>query len=217
MRDFPNRWPCLLVTLLLAGCEDPAKDTSAAGATSSAKPSAAPKPSAISSASAAPSVTATAAARAAGAGSLPPGDPVTEDALLAIELPNPPRAPASVTSKDLPHSATLVSVDRNFKDGNDIVMGVRLIDCRSQYLRDSLAQNGADYLAGGDFKSCVFPGTDELKGHKLDKVNDVRRHLRAGNIAIIVGSGSGPYQKSIAPADLEAYLTSLDLDAIAKL
>jgi hypothetical protein len=121
--------------------------------------------------------------------------------------------------------ATWKDVDSEAKDGNrlanlknakdDILMSVRFIDCRRDLLKDYVSKAPGDR---GDFSYCFDAPTGQVKGYDLIAAPDSEQHgVRAGNIAVLAGAGANFVEGHVKPADLDAFLESIDLAAIAKM
>jgi hypothetical protein len=68
----------------------------------------------------------------------------------------------------------------------------------------------------GELAQCYAKGPDKLKGFPLAKVNDGFHAVYAGNVVVTSGVGALVRGK-VTEADIDAFLGSLDLAAIAKL
>lgn len=156
--------------------------------------------------------TATATSTPAGPGDSADVVPVAD--LLAITLPVPKVVPATGSWVDVPPSSS-GGGDRlaNFVDGNNYWMSVRFVDCNMPAVKRAAA-GPADER--GDFTHCFDTTTTKLGNFPLYAENNVRRVVKVGRLLVITGIGLTG-QTKLKPADLEAFLTSLDLAAIAKL
>jgi len=192
-------------SLLVSGCKKPEK----APATDPAG-SAAPAGSPATAGSAAPTPPTPAAATPPAAGG---NTAVVPSATLeALTLPAPKGAPA----KGIWSSATAGGDgDRatNFMDGNDLWVSVRFLDCNLPMVKDAATKPAAER---GDFAFCFDKPTGMLKDYPLFSPSDSLRVVKVGHLVIIVGLGVVSEGK-ITAADLEAFIGSLDLAAIAKL
>lgn len=204
--------PALLAaTILVAGCKKTEKAPVAEPAGSAAPapkeasmtketpaPPAAPAPAADPNAAAAP---------AAG------GDAVVPSPKLeAINLPPFKGAPA----KGMWSSAEAGGDgDRavNFQDGDAYWVSLRFLDCNLPKVKAVASKPPA---STGDFGYCHMKPTGKLGEYDMVAPNDTTRAVRVGHVMIITGVGVAGEGK-IKGADLEDYIKSLDLAAIAKL
>jgi hypothetical protein len=194
--------PVLMGTLfLVSGCKKTDK-----------APAAEPAGSAAAAGSAAPATPPPAA-------QTPPAPPaagntsvVPANTLEAINLPPPKGAPAKGI-----WSAAAASDDgdrsTNFVDGSDVWVGVRFLDCNLPAAKDAANKPEADR---GDFKYCLGTPTGKIKDYALFAPHDTRRVVKVGHLIVIADLGVTGETK-LKAADLEAFLGSMDLAAIAKL
>lgn len=141
-----------------------------------------------------------------------PGPVVTADKLYTIELP----APKGLPEKGIWSSAkATVDGDRmdNFVDGADFWMTMRLLDCNLPRVQEAKNKSVEER---GPYSYCFDTSTDKLKGYPLYKKNDYTRAIKVGHLMVIAGIGAKGQQGTVKAADLEAYLETLDLDAISK-
>jgi len=132
--------------------------------------------------------------------------------LEAIKLPVPKGAP----EKGMWSSATAGGDgDRstNFMDGNDLWVSVRFVDCNLPAVKAVASKPAAER---GDFTFCFDKPTGKLKDYELFSPSDSLRVVKVGHLIIIVGTGVVSEGK-ITGADLETFIGSLDLPALAKL
>jgi hypothetical protein len=192
--------------LLVSGCNKKDKAPAPEPATPAAP--AAPAPAAP--APPAPAPTPPAPAAAADSGSV-----ISSATLAGITLPVPKGAPASGMWSQAPEGG---EGDRlvNFVAGSDYWVTVRLLDCRIPAVKE-VASKSADQR--GEFNYCFEPPNSKLKDYPLftpKDPNDSIRVVKAGHLTIIASLGATGETK-LKPADVEAFLGSLDLAALAKL
>jgi pyruvate/2-oxoglutarate dehydrogenase complex dihydrolipoamide acyltransferase (E2) component len=133
----------------------------------------------------------------------------------AVKLPAPPKAPASGAWQTVGAMSGDGDKMANFVDGDKYLLSVRIMDCRSPKFAAYAAKPAAEQ---GDMAACFQPGDAKLKTYDMRKVRDGMRTVKAGNIALILNLGADPSAAKLwITADLETYLGSLDLDALAKL
>lgn len=151
-------------------------------------------------------------APAATANPATPGPVVGWEKLADIQLPVPKGVPekgmwsAGKATKD---------GDRldNFVDGNDYWLSLRMLDCNLPMVQE-VASKSADER--GVLDACFATPTGKLKDLPLISKNDSMRAVKAGHLVLIASLGAAGETK-LKAADLEAFLESLDLAAIAKL
>jgi hypothetical protein len=143
------------------------------------------------------------------------GDVVSAADLAAIKLPKPPGAPER---GDWSQEPSRGDGDRlvTYVYGNEIWMSVRFLDCRLPMVKQYAAKPADEQ---GNIAYCFKKPTGMLKGYPLltaEDAEDSFRVIQVGHLTILAGvSTSGEYK--LHGADVEAYLESLDLAAIAKL
>jgi hypothetical protein len=98
-------------------------------------------------------------------------------------------------------------------DGSDLWVSVRFLDCNLPMVKDTASKPAAER---GDFTFCFDPPTGKLRDYGMFSPSDSVRVVKVGHLIIIVGLGVVSEGK-LTPADLEAFITSLDLAALAKL
>lgn len=197
----------LVAAVALAGCSKKDKDKappadpgSGSAMTNTPPP---PPPPAVDAPAAAGSGS---AAPAAAAGAMPTGDPAKLDKLASILFNVPAGAPADGAWHEGPTNMDGMRIV-NFKAADKTIWyGVHLDDCR---LKDT--QSNAEYV-----KYCTTAGTGKVKTYEMFAPNDQLRVVRAGNILVSAAAGAKVYDK-VKAADLEAFLNTVDLDAVAKL
>jgi hypothetical protein len=183
--------------IAIAGCSSDKADTAAEPA--------APSPSAAVSSAAAPAVA---------------GGPVlTAAQLTAIKLPKPKFGPAAGQWKD-PITPADGERSTEFVVGDDVYVAVLFNDCNlpeaAQYASKQVySRNVFDACfasaAGGDQASGTTAG-----GAPVWKINEQSRYLRIGHLGIRVAYGNKA-PATATGADLETFVKSLDLAALAKL
>jgi hypothetical protein len=178
----------------MSGCKKtdkaPAAEPAASGSAAPAPPPAAP---------ATPPAAQTPPA-AVGSGPVVPAVKLEE-----LDLPSPKGAPAKGI-----WSAASPTEDGNrstfFVDGNDGWMGVHLLDCNLPKAKEG----------GEDFKPCTAAPTGKIKNYPLFATSDVARVVKAGHV-LVIATASGTHMDKVKGPELEEFLASVDLDAIAKL
>jgi hypothetical protein len=136
--------------------------------------------------------------------------------LAAIALPVPKGVPASGRWRSAP-SPTGGSGDgdrlANYVDGNDYWLSVRFLDCNLPAVKATADKPSAER---GEFTFCFDGATGKLKDFPLFTTFDTQRAVKAGHLIVIATVGLTG-QTKLKVADLEAFLSSLDLGSIAKL
>jgi hypothetical protein len=193
----------LAAAVLVSGCKkkDPAVTSEPAG---SAAPAPAPP---------APAAAPPAAAPPAATGDSDSVVPLAK--LAAITLPPPQGAPAGGRWRSAPSpTGGTGDGDRlaNFIDGSDFWVSVRFLDCNLPAVKASASKP----TEGGEFTFCFDKPTGKLKDYPLFNAFDTQRVVKVGHLVIIASLGATGETK-LKATDLEAFLESLDLAAIAKL
>jgi hypothetical protein len=172
------------------------------------------------SASSKPAVTATAAdtkpttTTATGEVALPAGDPYKLNALSTIAMPKPPGAPASGTWKHVAGNESDGYGQLNYVDKDNYWYGVDFLDCRAKVVKDAASMKPEDR---GATKWCFMQPNAKLKDYPMIKPEKgSARAVKAGNVWVVVSLGMTGME-TLKAADVEAYLNSLDLAAVAKL
>jgi hypothetical protein len=131
-------------------------------------------------------------------------------------LPTPKGAPASGVWVNAP-SPTGGSGDgdrlANFVDGSDNWYSVRFLDCNLPAVKAASSKPANER---GDAAFCFDAPTGKLKDLPLFSPNDSFRVVKAGHLLVLASLGATGETK-LKPADLEAFLESLDLAGLAKL
>jgi hypothetical protein len=183
----------LAASILMSGCKKTDKAPAAEPAASAGSAAPATPP-------AAPATPPAAQPPAAGGGPVVPAAKLEE-----IELPTPKGGPAkgiwsAATASDDGDRST------NFVDGSDLWIGVHFLDCNLPKAKEGAV----------DFKACTGAPTGKIKDYPLFAPSDVARVVKAGHILVIATAGATHMDKVKGP-ELEEFLASVDLDAIAKL
>lgn len=189
------KYPLLLVTLAAFGCNKTASTPSAgsgsAGSGSAVSDDDGPPP---------PASTTTV---------------LTVAQLDAIALPAPKGAPAS--GKWVAQESTKEG-DRlaYFADGKDAYFNIQIVDCNLPRMKEDAGKPADKRWADAPY--CLDATTHKLKRYYpvLDSYTWVRA-VRAGHLAIVLSFGSKIETAARKDADLEAYLTGLDLRALARM
>jgi hypothetical protein len=143
----------------------------------------------------------------------PVAGPVTAWQKLAdIQLPTPKGVPDKGMWSNAKATKDGDRMD-NFVDGPDYWISLRMLDCNLPAAQEAASKPAADR---GPFDFCYATTSDKLKDYPLFKKNDNQRAIKVGHLLLIAGLGAKG-QTALKAADLEAYLESLDLDAISKL
>jgi hypothetical protein len=177
----------------IAGCAEPAGTPAADNPPSSAAPTSAPAGN--------------------GGGSLVKGSDLAE---YTISMPAPKGAPAGGTWRDIvPGDDGRVSV--HYVDNNDTgYVRVDFLDCRLpavQAVKDKAAKDRAG------FDHCFRKPTKTLKGYPMilpDDPDFAYRTLVVNHVHVSV-SVDRPFDEKFKAADVEEFLGTLDLDALARL
>ena len=212
--------PALMVTALLVGCGKKDKDkappadpgSGAAMANTPTPPTPAPPPAG----SAATAGSGSAAPAATGDVALPTGDPykLKDLAAISIAMPKPPGAPASGNWKDVGDNESDGYGQLNYVDHDAYWYGVTFLDCRAKVVKDAAAMKPDDR---GALKWCFMQPNDKLKDYPMIKPEKgLTRAVKAGNVCVVVSLGMQG-KETLKAADVEAYLNTLDLAAVAKL
>ena len=144
----------------------------------------------------------------------PPSTSVVPVATLdAIALPAPKGATA--TWKWLPQESTK---DGNrlayFGEGTNSWIQVQVLDCNLPRMKEDAAKPAGK--RNGDAAYCLDTMDGKLGAYPLYNKYGSVRAVRVGHLAVIAAVG-GAGSATLKDADLEAYLGSLDLAALAKL
>jgi hypothetical protein len=156
--------------------------------------------------SATPPPASTPPAAGGGTGVVPSGT------LEAIKLPPPKGAPAngmwsSATAGGDGDRAT------NYMVGEDLWVSLRFLDCNLPMVKEAASKPPTER---GDFAFCYDAANGKLKDFPMYSPADSVRVVKAGHLVIITGIGVAAEGK-LKAADLEDFLGSLDLAALAKL
>jgi hypothetical protein len=146
----------------------------------------------------------------------PPGggaDGVVPAATLeAIQLPKPKKAP----EKGI-WSAAIAAHDGdrlvNYIDGDALWISVHFVDCNLPAAKEAASK---PVNQRGAFTFCHETPAGKIKDYPLYGTNDMARGVKAGHLMIVASIGVSA-DPSYTTADLEAFLGSLDLAALAKL
>ena len=194
--------PALLAAALLSGCSKKDKDATA--------------PSDSASASASPKTPTTAAATGSATPSTGSGGPAKLSELVKINFPTPPpKAPAGGRWKEVGEVES--DGDRQViyavGDANYWYM-VNVMDCRHPKAKEVEAKTPKER---GQWQWCFAKPDGKIKDHpRLTDPNSLGHGVKVGNIVVL----ASPYpqvQDKVGDADVDAFLGSLDLAAIAKL
>jgi hypothetical protein len=187
----------LAASILVSGCKktDKASAPSPTEAAGSAAPATPP-----------PAAPATPPAAAAPpAGSVGTGPVVPGAKLAELDFPAPKGAPPKGSWTDArPIEDGLRSA--NFVEGNDGWMALFISDCNLPKAKDG----------GDEFKACTAAPIGKIKNYPLFAPSDISRAVKAGHVVFMV-TASGTHMDKIKGPELEEFLNSVDLDAIAKL
>jgi hypothetical protein len=85
-------------------------------------------------------------------------------------------------------------------------MGLYLTDCNLPKAKDG----------GEEFKLCTAAPTGKIKNYPLYAPSDIARAVKAGHVIVMV-TATGTHMDKIKGPELEEFLGSMDLAAIAKL
>jgi len=188
----------LAAALLVSGCKK--KETAPTSEpTGSAAPMTKPVPPPASDPAATP------AAAAA------PGPVVGWEKLSDINLPNPKGTPEKGIWSSVKATKDGDRWD-NFVDGNDNWMGMRILDCNLPAVQALATKPDPQSV----YSTCFATPTGKLKDYPLIATNDAQRAVKVGHL-VLIASLNATGQAKLKAADLEAFLESLDLAAIAKL
>jgi hypothetical protein len=146
----------------------------------------------------------------AGPGTAAGSAPVVPGAkLAAIDLPDPHGAPPKGSWTDA-RPIEDGSRQANYLTGDDLWVGIYFLDCNLPKVKeDSVKQDSAEH-------SCVTDSSAKIKGYPLYNTSDIGRTLKVGHLLIITVV-SGTKMDKLTVKDLEAFLASIDLAAIAAL
>jgi hypothetical protein len=185
----------LAASILVSGCKKTDKPPAAEPAGSTAAPATPPA-----AAPATPPAAAAPAGGSVGTGPVVPGAKLEE-----LDFPVPKGAPAKgIWSAARPTEDGLRSA--NFVEGSDGWMGLYLTDCNLPKAKDG----------GEEFKPCTAAPTGKIKNYPLFAPSDIARAVKAGHVIVMV-TATGTHMDKIKGPELEEFLNSVDLDAIAKL
>lgn len=132
--------------------------------------------------------------------------------LEAIQLPKPKKAP----EKGI-WSAAIAAHDGdrlvNYIDGDALWISVHFVDCNLPAAKEVASK---PVNQRGAFTFCHENPAGKIKDYPLYGTNDTARGVKAGHLMIVASIGVSA-DPSYTTADLEAFLGSLDLAALAKL
>jgi hypothetical protein len=132
--------------------------------------------------------------------------------LEAIQLPRPPKLPPKGI-----WSAAIAAHDGdrlvNYIDGDALFISVQFADCNLPVAKEAASK---PVNQRGSFTFCHENPTGKIKDFPLFGTNDTVRGVKAGHLLIVASIGVSA-DPSYTTADLEAFLGSLDLAALAKL
>jgi hypothetical protein len=193
------------MAVLVSGCKK--KDTAPA-----------PEPAGSGSAAAAPATPPPPPATPPPAPPAAAGPPVSGEALAGIQLPKPKGVPdkAMWSQADTPTGGPDGDRLMNLIEGDNYWMSVRFLDCSLPAVKEA---EGKAETERGAFAYCFAAPTGKIKDLPLIAPKDASstaRAVKAGRLVIIAGIGVAGEDK-LKAADVEAFLGSLDLAAIAKL
>ena len=211
----------LMAAVVLAGCSKNDKDKAppaepGSGSAMATPPTPPPTPPPAGSGSAAPAGSGSAAAPA-GDTAAPSGTPAKLADMLKLTLPSPPpKAPAGGNWV----SAGEVETD-GYRQGMYVAAdktnwySYMVIDCRLQKVKDDGAKKPGD--RGPEALWCLKKADGKIKDNdRLTDPDSLSHGVRAGNLVVVVGPTPNVKDK-VNDADVDAFLGSLDLAAIAKL
>jgi hypothetical protein len=146
----------------------------------------------------------------------PPGsgpDGVVKAATLeAIQLPKPKKLPAKGN-----WSAAIAARDGdrliNYVDGDMLWISVHFVDCNLPAAKEAASKPANQR---GVFAFCHENPVGKIKDYPLYGTSDMARGVKAGHLLLLAGIGASA-DPSYTTADLEEFLGSLDLAALAKL
>jgi len=153
---------------------------------------------------------ATSAPKAAGPGTAAGSGPIVPGAkLAAIDLPDPPGAPPKGSWID---AAAIEDGDRraNYEVADTGWVGIDFLDCSLPRVKEAAQQQDSVE------HSCVADTTAKINGYPLFNTSDISRTLKVGHLLIITAV-AGTAMDKLTVKDLEAFLASIDLAAIAAL
>lgn len=202
----------LATTVLAAGCGKKDKDKAppveqGSGSRTTTRPATPP---------AAPPATppATPPAAAAGDVALPTGEPYKLKDLAAIAIPKPAGAPASGNWKNIGDNESDGYGQMNYVDKENYWYGLTFLDCRAKVVKDAAAMKPEER---GALKWCFMQPNATLKDYPMIKPETgATRAVKAGNVFVLASLGMTG-QETLKAADVEAFLNTLDLAAVAKL
>jgi hypothetical protein len=139
---------------------------------------------------------------AAGSGSIVPGAK-----LAAIDLPDPHGAPPKGSWTDARPIEDGLR-DANYLVGDDLWVGIAFIDCNLPR-----SQEEAKKPDTGEH-SCVTDSQTKIKGYPVYETSDIARTMKIGHLLILTVV-SGTKMDTLTVKDLEAFLASIDVAAIA--
>lgn len=205
----------LVAALALAGCskkdkggDKPADPGSGTAVTNTPTPPPPPPPAvdAPAAGSGSGSDTGSGSAAPAAAGAMPTGDPAKLEKLAGILFNVPAGAPADGAWHEGPANADGMRI-ANFKAADKTIWySVHLEDCRHKDVQSDAVRA----------KYCTTEGPGKVKTFSMFSPDDHQRVVKAGSILVTAVAGAKVWDK-VKAADLEAFLNTVDLDAIAKL
>lgn len=140
------------------------------------------------------------------------GGVISAATLESIQLPKPKKAPEKfIWSTPVPARDGTRLV--NYTDGKDIWLTVNFADCNSPTAK-SVADKPANQR--GQYGFCYEKPVGKIKDFPSYGTDDMVRGVKAGHLVIAASIGTAAPQ-SYTTADVEEFLGSLDLAALAKL
>jgi hypothetical protein len=134
---------------------------------------------------------------------------VSGEKLAMIDLPDPHGAPPKGSWTD---ARPIEDGDRsaNYVVGDVGWVGIYFLDCNLPKVKEAVQKpDSVEH-------SCVADTTAKINGYPLFKTADISRVLKVGHLLLIT-SIAGTVMDKLTVADLEAFLASMDLAAIAAL
>jgi hypothetical protein len=152
----------------------------------------------------------TTAPKTAGPGSAADSAPIVSGEKLAwIDLPEPHGAPPKGTWSDV---AAIDDGDRRtyYRVGDVGWVFVDFVDCNLPKVKaEAQKPDSVGHI-------CVADTTEKINGYPLFKTSDITRVVKVGHLLLITNVG-GTVMDKLTADDLEVFLASLDLAALAAL
>jgi hypothetical protein len=169
------------------------------------------------SASSKPSATATAtAASGSGDTASAAGSPAKLSEMVKINLPKPPpKAPAGGEWKEVGEVESDGDRQANYTAADKAIWySLNILDCRHPKAKEVAAKAAGDR---GMWQWCFAKPDGKIKDYaRLTDDNSLAHGVRAGNIVVVAGP-SPTVKDKVGDAEVDQFLGSLDLAAIAKL